>query len=100
MEQYKILIYPSAKQDLLDIIDYINTLSPEAALKQYDNLTQKIGSLKEMPERCPKCKEPQLAMKGYRMLIVGNYIVFFIVNSNTVQIRRILYGARKYEWLL
>ena len=31
MEHYKVTIYPAAKQDLLDIIDYLNTLSPEAA---------------------------------------------------------------------
>lgn len=27
MEKYKVKIYPAAKQDLLDIVDYLNTLS-------------------------------------------------------------------------
>ena len=38
MERYKVKIYPAAKQDLLDIIDYLNTLSPDVALRYYDLL--------------------------------------------------------------
>ena len=29
MENYDVILYPTAKQDLLDIIDYLNTLSPD-----------------------------------------------------------------------
>ena len=39
MEQYEVRIFPSAQQDLLDVIDYLNTLSKEAALNYYDRLT-------------------------------------------------------------
>ena len=49
---YKVKIYPAARQDLSDIVDYLNTLSQEAALKYYDRLTEEILSLREMPERC------------------------------------------------
>ena len=45
MESYKVKIYPAAKQDLLDIVDYLNTLSPDAALRYYDLLTEQIASL-------------------------------------------------------
>jgi phosphoserine aminotransferase len=40
------------------------------------------------------------AAKKDLMDIVDNYMVFFIIAGNTVQIRRILYSGRKYEWLL
>ena len=33
MDVYKIKIYPTAKQDLREIIDYLNTLSQQAALR-------------------------------------------------------------------
>lgn len=49
METYKVKIYPAAKQDLLEIIDYLNTLSREAALRYYDLLTEEIASLATMP---------------------------------------------------
>lgn len=97
---YKIQIYSAAKRDLNDIIEYINILSPEAALRQYDHIIDSIGSLSELPERCSLAKDTNLRLKGYRIMIVDNYLVFYIVKSNTVQIRRILYGRRNYEWLL
>ena len=89
METYKVKIYPAAKQDLLEIIDYLNTLSREAALRYYDLLTEEIASLATMPERYPRPKDLALAAKGYRYLA-----------GDTVQIRRILYGHRDYLSLL
>jgi len=100
MEVYKVRIYPTAKRDLLEIIDYLNTLSPEAALRYYDLLTEEIASLSTMPERCPRPKDLALAAKGYRYLVVKNYLVFYVVSGDTVQIRRILYGRRDYLSLL
>ena len=70
MERYKVKIYPSAQRDLRDIVDYLNTLSPSAALRYYDKLTQEIASLSTMPERCPRPRDLALAAKGYRYLIV------------------------------
>ena len=98
--RYKVKIYPAAKQDLLDIIDNLNTLSSEAALRYYDLLTAEIASLDHMPERCPRPKDLALAAKGYRYLIVKDYLVFYVVVGDTVQIRRILYGRRDYQALL
>lgn len=100
MGQFKTEIYPAAKLDLKDIVDYLNTLSAEAALHQYDHIVKKISDLEELPERCPLLKDIQLRLHGYRLMIVDNYCVFYIVKNDTVQIRRILYGRRKYEWLL
>ena len=97
---YKVKIYPAARQDLSDIVDYLNTLSQDTALKYYDLLTEEILSLREMPERCPRPRDLALAAKGYRYLIVGNYLVFYVVSGDTVQIRRILYGRRDYRLLL
>ena len=100
MEQYEVRIFPSAQQDLLDVIDYLNTLSKEAALNYYDQLTSEISSLRIMPERCPRPRDLALAAKGYRYLAVGNYLVFYVVVGNIVQIRRILYARRDYKHLL
>lgn len=100
MENYKVVIYPAAKQDLLDVIDYLNTLSPDAALRYYDRLTEAITGLSSLPERCPRPRDLALAAKGYRCLIVRDYLVFYVVAGDTVQIRRILYGRRDYRALL
>jgi len=100
MGKYKIRIYSYAKTDLKDIVSYLNTLSPQAAIRYYDLIVEKIGSLSEMPERCSFARDVALKAKGYRYLIAENYLVFFVIKSDTVQIRRIIYGRRNYEWLL
>jgi len=100
METYKIQIFPTAKHDLEDIISYLNTLSPEAAVKYYGLLIDEIASLSKMLERCPHPKDLALAAKSYRYLLVKNYLVFYVVIGDTVQIRRILYARHTYQALL
>ena len=100
MEQYDVRILPTAQQDFLDVIDYLNTLSKEAALSYYDRLVSEIASLSTMPERCPRPRDLALAAKGYRYLVVGNYLVFYVIIGSVVQIRRILYAKRDYKQLL
>lgn len=78
----------------------MNTLSPEAALRYYGLITEQIASLSHMPERCSRPKDLALAAKGYRCLVVEKYLVFYVVERDTVQIRRILYGRRDYTALL
>ena len=53
-----------------------------------------------MPERCPRPRDLALAAKGYRYLIVENYLVFYTISGQTVQIQRILYGRRNYQYIL
>ncbi|MHB8063551.1 MAG: type II toxin-antitoxin system RelE/ParE family toxin [Ruminiclostridium sp.] len=100
MEKFKIKIFPSAQKDLRDIVDYINSLSPQAAIKYYELIVEKVGSIADMPERCPLAKDTQLRLRGYRTLHVKNYIVFYVLKSDVVEIRRILYARRQYENLL
>ena len=96
-QKYKVKLYPTAEQDLADIVEYLNTLSQEAALRYYDLLVEEIAGLSTMPERCPHPRDLALIAKGYRYLIVKDYLVFYIVVGDTVQIRRILYGRRNYQ---
>ena len=100
MEEYSVKVFPTAQNDMRDIVDYINTLSPDAANRYYDLLIEKVGTLTIMPERCPLVKDTQLRLRGYRMLVVGSYVVFFVVNGKTVEIRRVLFARRQYETLL
>ena len=100
MEVYKVKIYPSARRDLEEIIEYLNTLSKETALEYYDTLVKGISFLSRVPERCPHPRDVALAAKGYRFLATKNYLVFYVVVGDTVQIRRILYARRDYIHLL
>jgi len=100
MEQYSVKIFPTAQKDLKSIVDYLNTLSPVVAQRYYDLIVEKVGTLQTMPERCVLARDTQLRLRGYRLLHVENYIVFFVLKGNIVEIRRILYAKRQYEELL
>ena len=100
MEQYSVKIFPTAQNDLKNIVDYLNTLSPVIARRYYDLIVEKVGTLQTMPERCALARDTQLRLRGYRLLMVESYIVFFVINGNAVEIRRILYAKRQYGELL
>ena len=34
------------------------------------------------------------------MLIIESYLVFYVIKSESVQVRRIIHGARQYGFLL
>jgi plasmid stabilization system protein ParE len=45
-------------------------------------------------------KDIRLISLNYRMLVIENYLVFYIIKDDVVEIRRILHGKRKYSFLL
>ena len=100
MGAYKIRIFPAAQRDLQELVEYLNKLSSDAALRYYDRIVSEIASLSTMPERYPHPRDLPLAAKGYRYLTVKNYLVFYVVSGDIVQIHRILYAKRDYSRLL
>lgn len=100
MGKYKIKIFSITQNDLREIVDYLNTLSPSTALEYYDLLVKNISSLVDTPERCLLAKDKQLRLHGYRILFVKNYMVFYVIKERIIEIRRILYAKRQYKWLL
>lgn len=78
--EYEILMLPPAENDLADIAAYLNSFSRDAALRIYSKIVDEIESLSSMPLRCPQVRDPLLAAKGYRYLIVEKYLVFFMAN--------------------
>ena len=100
MEQYSIGIYKKAQEDLEEIVLYLNKFYAETALKYYDLIVERIGSLSTTPERYSLVRDDSLRLKNYRYLIIENYIVFFVIKGKKVQIRRILYNKRQYKDIL
>jgi len=66
----------------------------------YDQIVGRVLSLSELPMRYPLAKNPVLRAKGYRILAIHSFLVFYVIVGETVQIRRILHGKRQYESLL
>ena len=97
---YTIRYLKTAEKDLFDIFDYIQKDKPSAALSQLEKFDQSIARLAISPFMGVIPKDERLKKLGYQMLIIGKYLVFYVIKSKTVQIRRIIHSARRYDFLL
>lgn len=97
---YEIRYLKTAECDLYGIFDYIRQDNPRAAADLLERIDRSISCLADNPYLGRVPKDVRLKNKGYRMLVVGKYLVFYIVKNQTVQVRRILHGARNYNFLL
>ena len=98
----KLLISPEAKQDLLEIKEYIsNELdSPIAARNVTDKIIKQISSLSDFPKIGTMLSSIINMETGYRFLVCGSYTAFYRYIDNTVFVDRILYGKRDFMRLL
>jgi plasmid stabilization system protein ParE len=97
---YKIRYLSTAEKDLIDILEYITKDNPSAAISQLERFDKSISQLALNPFLGVVPKDERLEKLGYRMLVVGKYLVFYVLKTGTVQIRRIIHGARRYSFLL
>jgi len=101
---YSLKFTPKAYDDLDEIYNYISTklFSEIAAQSLMDKIESKIMRLAEFPFLCGFVLDEPLKNRGYRKLIVENYIVFYLLNEieKHVVIMRILYGATNYQNVL
>jgi len=79
MQKYEVKLYPRALRDLDDIYRYIfeNLQAPESAMRQLERLENGILELESMPYRSAERKTGMYANRGYRELLIDNYIVIY-----------------------
>lgn len=97
---YTIRYLKTAEKDLIDIFNYIKQDKPSVAVTYLERLDDLISQLASNPLIGTIPKDSRLKKMGYRILIVDKYLVFYVVKSKTVQIRRVIHGARQYEFLI
>ena len=83
MDKYSVILYPRAFRDIDDIYAYIalEKMSPENAKGQTDRIWDAIKSLEQLPESHQDRLVGRFAGKGYKQLIVDNYIVIFKIDK-------------------
>ena len=95
---FRVKFSEQAAQDLTDIIEYISdTLySPGAAERFYNEVAKRLDKIGENPFIYPLSRNKKLSAEGYRVAVIGNYLLFYVVNeANTIAyIIRIVYGKR------
>jgi len=100
MGNYSVDYLPIAIDDLEDIFYYIAEDDPSSALAFLNEIDVAILHLEEFPEMGLIPKVRRLMNKGYRILIINEFLVFYVLIGNTVEIRRIISSKRNYARLL
>ena len=102
MRKYNIEYSKESKQDLIGIKQYIkyNLQEPEIAQKLITKIRTQIDSLKYSPEIYAIIDDDIIKKLEIRKLIVDNYIIFFRIKNDSIQIVRIMYGRRNWINLL
>ncbi len=83
MDKYKVKINPRAIHELDLIYEYITNekLAPENAKGQVDRIKKAILSLDTFPQSHQERNEGRYAGKGYRQLLIDNYIAIFRIDE-------------------
>ena len=100
--KYQLRFTKEANSDLTGIFDYItnNLSAPVAAVELIDKLEKSCRLLTQFPFAGAIPRDNILAKKGYRIITVDNFIIFYLVDTIDVKIMRVLYGKMDYSNLL
>lgn len=99
-EPFSLLLTEKAYQDLDEIYSYIaeNLQAEQAANRLIDKIESSIVRLKDYPQSGSYVLDDLLKSKGYRKLIIDNYLALYLVDEpqHRVIIMRVIYGAINY----
>lgn len=87
----RLVVSPAARQDLIDIGDFIAADNPQRAITFVPEIEERIRQTAERPQSFPE--RPELH-EGLRVARHGRYLIFFIAKVDKVRIVRVLHGAR------
>ena len=93
-----VIINPGAEADLQRIGDIIAENNPVRAVTFARELRQRCESLAHTPRRFPLV--PRYEHTGVRRAVHGNYLIFYRVGTESVEVVHILHGAMNYEAVL
>lgn len=99
---YSIVYLPLALSDLQQVVDYIayELKAPQAAENFITNLDAAISRIEYFPMSAPSYKPDKRLKHDFRILVVENYLVFYTVLEDTVEIHRVIYAKRKIDDLI
>lgn len=86
-----IVVSPEAETDLEEIGDYIAQDNPERAVTFIDEIYSRFEAISRTPRAY--VERPEID-PGVRSCVHGSYVIFFYVTDSTVEIARVLHGAR------
>ena len=104
MSDYRITITQRAKDDIIEIGDYIiyTLLEPDTSRNLIKGLKNSISQLKIFPYKFPLVQDNILQSQGIRCMSYKNYYIFYIVVEmrQVVIVLRIGYNRRNWKDIL
>ena len=98
--KYSVEVLPKAIEDLDGIYRFYleESQAQTVADKMADKLEAAILGLEDYPKAHPLSRDKRLAKKGYRKLIVGNYITLYKIDekNKVVTVARVFHGMTDY----
>jgi len=94
---YGLRILPAADADVDAAAAFIARDSLDAALRFYDAVDRTYRQIRDHPQRCPRYELDHPRLRGLRKCTVTgsrNYLVFYHIDADTVEVIRVLHGAR------
>lgn len=93
----RLVILPAARDDLVEIGDFIAQDNPERAASFVAEIEARMSGVAERPASFQSREE---LLKGLRSARHGRYQIFFVEHGDEVHIVRVLHGARDIPSLL
>ena len=102
MANFELRYSPLFYDDLDKITNYILLdLKNEIATKTFiDDVETAIRKSLENPLQAATYPSMHRRKYDYRRIIVGNYLIFYVVIGHTMVVRRLLYGRRDLDKIL
>ena len=93
---------PAAVDDLEAALDYIefDLDSPQASKRFYQTILDAVRRFSDIPTAGIVLRNSQGLETGFRYMIAGNWMVFFVIQYDGVLVVRILYGKSDYMQIL
>ncbi|TAN53487.1 MAG: type II toxin-antitoxin system RelE/ParE family toxin [Rhodospirillales bacterium] len=93
----RITFSPAAQTDLEEIGDAIASDNPSRAISFIQEIRQHCDAIVTAPRAAPERND---LAPGLRMLVHGNYLIFYRILDREIRIERVLHGARNILALL
>ena len=89
-----------AEQNLGEIYEYITADNAPVAERLLVRIEKGLSALAKQPLLGRIPRDPDIAILGYRYLIIGNYLAFYRLEPSGVLVYRIIRGGVDYSDIL
>ena len=99
MRRYRVIVTPSAQDDIRKAQEWIAAENPDYARTWLDGLREKILGLETWPESHALAPESDVFDRDIRQLPYGRgtpWRIFFAIDGSTVQVLHVRHGRRDH----